>query len=65
MRTVFLVAGFLSSVVAAGSIRADPVDMARFQKTSAKVEEKAAPEGAGPVDWPPQGVGTVSILSFL
>ena len=62
MRTAFLV---LSSVVAAGSIRADPVDMARFQKTSAKVEEKAAPEGAGPVDWPPQGVGTVSILSFL
>jgi hypothetical protein len=60
-----LVLSFLSSVAMAGSIRADPVDMARFQKESAAKEEAAAKGVDGPVDWPPKGVGAVSLfLSF-
>ena len=64
-----LILSFLSTVVAAGSIRADPtaaVDMSKFQEVSAQAEETTAKsQGAGPVDWPPQGVAVVGSLFFL
>ena len=64
-----LILSFLSTVVAAGSIRADPtaaVDMSKFQEVSAQAEETTAKsQGAGPVDWPPQGVAVVCSLFYF